>query len=126
MKYKLVERGNPGNAEAAKKWYANPVKQGTKTLDTISKDISGRSSLTSGDVSNVIENLIEQLPKYLVEGNSVKLGNLGTFRISFSSEGVEKPADFTTDKIRGVKILFTPSSIVKKELETMKFEQMSS
>ncbi len=123
MKYKLIEKSNPQDRVAAKKWYASPVKQGTKTLSSISKDISGRSSLTSGDVSNVIENLIEQLPKYLLEGNSVKLGNLGTFRISFGSEGVEKKEDFTTDKIRGVKILFTPSSIVKSELGKLKFEQ---
>ncbi|MFU2093181.1 HU family DNA-binding protein [Ornithobacterium rhinotracheale] len=123
MKYKLVQKGKPGDSSAPKKWYANPVKSGVVNQKSLSKEIAGRSSLTSGDVSNVMQNLMELLPTKLMEGNSVQLGDFGTFRISFSSEGVENEKSFTVDKIKGLKIIFTPSTDFKKELSVMKFEQ---
>lgn len=123
MKYRLIERGNPGDTTAPKKWYASPVKTGTVTQKTLAKEIASRSSLTSGDVANVIQNLLDLLPARLIEGNSIHLGDFGTFRVSFSSEGAETPQDFTTDKMRGLKILFTPGSDFKRDLSSIKFEQ---
>jgi len=123
MKYKLIERGNPGDITAPKKWYASPVKTGTVTQKSLAKEISSRSSLTSGDVANVVQNLLDLLPTKLIEGNSVQLGDFGTFRISFSSEGAETTGEFTTDKIKGLKILFTPGTDFKKEFSSIKFEQ---
>lgn len=123
MKYKLVQKGNPAKPSAPKKWYANPVKSGTTTQKNLASQISGRSSLTSGDVNNVIQNLLELLPQELIKGNSVQLGDFGTFRISFSSDGVDSENDFTADKIKGIKVLFTPSTDFKKALSDMKFEK---
>lgn len=123
MKYKLVQKGNPAKPDAAKKWYANPVKSGTITQKNLATQISGRSSLTSGDIANVLQNLVELLPQELIKGNSVQLGDFGTFRVSFSSDGAENEKDFTTDKIKGVKVLFTPSTDFKRILSEMKFEK---
>lgn len=123
MKYKLIQKGKPGDPDAPKKWYATPVKSGTITQKNLAQQISGRSSLTSGDVNNVIQNLLELLPQELIKGNSVQLGDFGTFRLSFSSDGVDTEKDFTKDKIKGVKILFTPSNDFKKTLSDMKLEK---
>ena len=100
-----------------------PIKNGTITQKNLAQQISGRSSLTSGDVNNVIQNLLELLPQELIKGNSVQLGDFGTFRLSFSSDGVDTEKDFTKDKIKGVKILFTPSNDFKKTLSDMKLEK---
>ncbi|EKB55711.1 HU family DNA-binding protein [Bergeyella zoohelcum] len=123
MKYKLIQKGKPGDPDAPKKWYATPIKSGTITQKNLAQQISGRSSLTSGDVNNVIQNLLELLPQELIKGNSVQLGDFGTFRLSFSSDGVDTEKDFTKDKIKGVKILFTPSNDFKKTLSDMKLEK---
>ena len=123
MKYKLIQKGKPGDPDAPKKWYATPIKSGTTTQKNLAQQISGRSSLTSGDVNNVIQNLLELLPQELIKGNSVQLGDFGTFRLSFSSDGVDTEKDFTKDKIKGVKILFTPSNDFKKTLSDMKLEK---
>lgn len=121
LKYKLVERGNPSDKEAPKKIYARPVKTGTKTVSSLSSDIADISSLSRGDINNVITNLVERIPKDLLEGNSVSLGELGTLRVSFSSEGVETEADFHTSKIKGLKVIFTPGKLIKEELKKAKF-----
>jgi methylmalonyl-CoA mutase cobalamin-binding subunit len=56
-------------------------------------------------------------------GKSVNLGEFGTLRISFSSEGVETPDDFNVSKISGVKVVFTPGVELKKALDDLKFEK---
>ena len=48
MKYKLIQKGKPGDASLPKKWYAIPVKTGAVTQKNLATQISGRSSLTSG------------------------------------------------------------------------------
>jgi predicted histone-like DNA-binding protein len=56
-------------------------------------------------------------------GKSVNLGELGTFRVSFTSEGTEEPKDFTVDKISDIHILFVPSTELKKKLGNIHFEK---
>jgi hypothetical protein len=55
-------------------------------------------------------------------GKSVNLGELGTLRVSFGSEGVDDVKDFNTGKISGVKIVFTPGVELKKQLGDIHFE----
>ena len=121
LKYKLGERGNPSDKEASKKIYAKPVKTGTKTVSSLSSDIADISSLSRGDINDVITNLVERVPKNLLEGNSVSLGELGTLRVSFSSEGVDTESEFHTSKIKGLKIIFTLEKLIKEELKKAKF-----
>ena len=122
MKYKLIERANPQDRNQ-KKWYASPVNEGKISKSELAKEIVGTSSLSRGDVSNAIENLIDTMPKYLLMGKSINLGEFGTLRISFSSEGVETPDQFNTNKISGVKVVFTPSVEFKAALDSIKFEK---
>jgi predicted histone-like DNA-binding protein len=123
MRYKLVERKNPQDWESQGKWYATPIYDGKVAQREISEDIVNLSSLARGDVGNVINSVIDTVPKYLVMGKSVNLGELGTFRVSFSSEGVEDPKTFTVDKISGVRVLFTPSAELRRKLDSIRFEK---
>jgi predicted histone-like DNA-binding protein len=106
MKYKLIWRKNPQDRNS-RKLYATPVNDGTVTESDLKKEIVALSSLSKGDVSNVIEGLIEVVPKYLLMGKSVRLGDIGTLRISFSSPGVYSREEFNVGMINGEKIIFT-------------------
>ena len=72
---------------------------------------------------NVIENMVDEIPKYLIEGYSVNLNNLGTLRLSLSSSGVINPEEFTGDNIKNMRVVFTPSPEFKKILQKIEFEQ---
>ena len=123
MKYKLEERKNPQDKGAKGKLYAAPVHEGKVSKKEISADIVLLSSLSRGDVGNVIDCLLDTVPKYLLMGKSVNLGDLGTLRISFSSEGVDKPEEFTIGKIKGLRVLFTPSPTLRKSVKDIKLEK---
>ena len=121
MKYRAIQRRNPLEPAAPKKWYATPVNAGKVSQRSISKDIVESSSLTYGDVSHAIESLLNAIPRYLILGNSVNLGVLGTFRLSFSSSGVETPDDLTANLISGVKVIYTPSTELRKQIKQIDF-----
>ncbi|MDR2816099.1 MAG: HU family DNA-binding protein, partial [Proteiniphilum sp.] len=121
MRYKLRERKNPQKPQAAAKLYAIPENAGKISQKEIAADIVGLSSLARGDVANVMDSLLDTVPKYLLMGKSVSLGELGTLRISFTSEGVDAAADFKTSMISGVKVLFTPSVELRKAIESIRF-----
>ena len=123
MKYKIIEKTNPRDPKAERKQYASPVNAGNLTLKDLAKSIAANSSLSRGDIENVLTNFVEELPVFLKIGMSVKLGNLGTMRLSLKSEGVGKGKKFDASKINGVKIIFTPSTELKKSLEDVTFEE---
>ena len=120
MKIKLVKRANP-QKKTEKKFYANAVNAGRKTLRDISRDIAGRSSLTRGDIDNVLLNFVECLPGYLRDGFSIQLGEFGTLRISLSSKGAATAKDFNTGNIKA-RIIFTPGVALKQRLQGISFE----
>jgi predicted histone-like DNA-binding protein len=123
MKYKLTERKNPQNPQAQGKLYATPLNDGKVSQKEIAAEIVELSSLSRGDVNNVIDSVLTTIPKYLLMGKSVNLGGLGTFRLSFSSEGVESEEAFNTNLIKGVKVVFIPSTDLKAAIEKISFEK---
>jgi len=119
----MTQRRNPVDPSAPKKHYASPVYHGKITKKEIADDLVLISALSRGDISSVIENLLDSIPKYMLKGYSVQLGELGTLRISFSSEGVDNPNDFNVAMVRGKKILFTPGSAFKEILSKLSLEK---
>ena len=120
MKIKMVQRKNP-QKKSEVKFYASPVNAGKKTLRDIAKDIAGRSSLTRGDIENVLTNFMECLPSYLRDGFSVQLGEFGTVRLTLSSEGALNEKVFKTETIKP-RVTFTPSVELKAGLRDNSYE----
>ena len=124
MKYKFVTKGNPQDKEAAPKHYAMPVYAGEKTLKQLSKEIADLSSLSQGDVYNVLLNLVNIIPQHASAGFKVSLGDFGSFKASFSSAGLDDPSKFNASMIRGKKVLYRAGKDVTKGLDDMKFEHV--
>lgn len=118
LQYSVVERPNPQTKE--KKWYAQPKLTGKRVLKDLSVDISETSSLSEGDVLSVMSALVKQLPKWLMEGDSVKLDGFGTFRLSFSSNGETVKENVTASSIKDIYILFEPDDAIKERIQKTK------
>lgn len=114
LQYLSIQRMNPQTKE--KKYYASPRLTGKRGLKDLSKDLAEVSSLSAGDVQNVIVNLIDQLPKWLMQGNSVKLDGFGSFRLSFSSDGVETKDDVNANLIKDIRIIFDADDQIKERI----------
>ena len=122
MKIKLIQKQNPLDRSQPAKWYANAVNAGTKDLKAIATDIAGRSSLTRGDIENVLSNFLDRLPGYLMDGFSVKMGDLGTMRLTLSCDGSDTPETFNTASIKP-KLKFVAGVDMKAEIAKTTYQQ---
>ncbi len=122
MKYKLVQRKNPLKPSEPGKFYPQAVNAGKITVRQIVSDISGRSSLTRGDINNVLDNFLDRLPAYLMLGHSVRLGDFGTLRLSITGEGTATKEKYNAKKINAPKVIFTPGTDFKNSLDEITFE----
>lgn len=116
MYYHLIERPNPLDRDEAKKLYAVPKLVGRVDAAMLAKQIATQTTLTTGDVSNVLRTFVDLLPLFMLMGKSVELEGFGTMRISFSSDGVVDEDHFSTKLMRRPRVIFIPSSELKKRI----------
>lgn len=93
LRYKLVQRKDmsKGALEGSKLYYPQVINQGRVSFDSLCDEVAEQSSLTSGDIKNCMDRLINCLVRHLKEGRSVDCGDLGSFRINIRSTGADTP-----------------------------------
>jgi predicted histone-like DNA-binding protein len=123
MKYRIVKRINPLN-NTESKYYAAPQYMEELTVQDLAKDISDACTLNVTDVEAVLTSLVRKLPLYLKNGFKIQLGNFGRVKLSFSSKGYESPENVDASSITSKRILFTPSSELKNEIEKASFSRV--
>jgi len=123
MKYRVVKRINPLNTDE-QKLYAAPQYMEELTVMDLAKDISDACTLNVTDVEAALTSLVRKLPLYLKNGFKIQLGNFGLVKLSFSSKGFEKAEDIDASSITSKRILFTPSTELKSEIESVSFSRM--
>lgn len=125
VKYKVIERGQPGVAGGGeKKYYANSVTNGELTLEKITKRIEQNSTVSGADIRAVLYSLVQVMQDGLEDGAIVRLGDLGSLRLSISSAGESSEDDVTVNSIKGSKCIFTPGKALKKMLKTLEYEKI--
>ncbi|MDO4702885.1 HU family DNA-binding protein [Tannerella sp.] len=125
IKYKVIERGEPGVAGGGtKKFYASANVTGEKSLAGLTRDIEKISTVSGADIRAVLYALVDTMTGALSEGQVVRLGELGSLRVSISSEGKEKEKEVTPATIKQARVVFTPGKAIKDMLETVTYEKM--
>lgn len=124
IKYKVIQRVQPGvSGGGDKKYYATNTISGEKTLVDLTKEIEKISTVSGADIRAVLYALVDVMQSSLADGNAVRLGELGSLRVSISSEGKATEKEVTAVSIRGAKVLFTPGKDLKKMLDTLEFQK---
>ena len=123
VKYNVVERANPSNREAPKKFYPSIVSSGRLTLRQLAKEISNISTISSADTMAVLEALLTVIPAELAKGNIVELGDFGNFWLKSSGEGSDSADAVRATQIGGVLPRFNPGKEFKKVLDGIEYEK---
>lgn len=126
ISYSIAEMKNPNDQDAASKFYAKMQASGVVDLDDMAEDISYSTTLTDGDVLNVLRALIKQMKKNLMAGKIVRMEKFGTFQFQLCSEGAETEKDFSVSNIKKVNIQFRPGALVREaqNLKTLSFKKV--
>lgn len=126
INYSVNPRINPRDKEAAPKYYATAQKVQTITLDELSDNISHATTATRADVLAVITAVIDEMMKELQKGNSIILGDVGTFRMTINSKGAETAEDFDVSLIKKASVRYYPSKRVKNIYDSLTFHKVPS
>ncbi|MCT4603272.1 MAG: HU family DNA-binding protein [Marinifilum sp.] len=122
---KATEKGQPGVAGGGeKKFYATNMLSGHVDIEELSDKIALISTVSGADTRAVLYALIDVIPSELSDGKSVKLGDIGSFRVSVSSDGVKTADEVNANCVRKSKILFTPGKKLKEMLTKLKYHKM--
>ncbi|PTX61029.1 putative histone-like DNA-binding protein [Kordia periserrulae] len=122
IKYKVTERGTPGvSGGGSKKYYASATARQKIDLKQLSERLAAISTVSEIDTIAVLQGLVHLLPEYLCKGNSVSLGDFGTFSVHIRSEGKDTPEAVNAYSITDVKVSFRPSVEFKNRMKTVKF-----
>lgn len=121
INYSLTQRVNPKDPAAARKFYAIAKSSGEETTRQLATEISKRTNLSSAEVYAIIEAFIDLIPERIADGKIVRLGDFGSFNVTISSEGTEKPEDFNATLIKSNSLNFRPGKLVQKVLDTVDY-----
>jgi predicted histone-like DNA-binding protein len=122
--YVTIPKGNPGNPDAPKKYYAQAKARGETNLKKLGKEISeGSTTVSDTDVIAVINDLTKAMKRHLDNGEIVRLGDFGAFQLAISSGGADTAEKFNASLIKGGKVTFRPGADLKEMLATLKYEK---
>jgi predicted histone-like DNA-binding protein len=122
IKFKVVQKGQPGVAGGGeKKYYASPVTNGEWDIDRLTKSIEKICTVSGADIRAVLYALVDVSVEGLEDGTIIRLGDLGSIRVTVSSEGRATAEEVNAECIKKTGIIFVPGQRIKKTLENVKF-----
>lgn len=109
-KYKLIKRSNPQDKAAPRKWYATPIGEQAESVKAMTRAATEYTTTAPIEMEGAFQLLSAYAKQQLQQGHIVRVGDLGTLRVSFSSEGVEDITKFNAvSMIKNPRLIFTPS-----------------
>jgi predicted histone-like DNA-binding protein len=125
IQIKSVERGQPGVAGGGvKKYYASPVHDREISLDGLTKSIEKTSTVSGADIRAVLYAMVEEAVSGLSDGRIIRLGDLGSLRITLSSEGKNTAEEVTANVVKKAGVIFTPGKKLQEMLAGAKFTKV--
>ncbi len=123
IKYVIQEKKNPLNGEV--KYYPQIAPATPMTVDQIIKRVEKRSTVSSADVKAVLDALQYEVIDALESGNSVRLGDIGSFRLTIKADGMATAAEAKKQGaklIKQVNVQFTKSTAMRDAFEVQRLD----
>lgn len=115
MNYRVVAKKNPITKEV--KYYVQLAPVTPTKLASLADAISKECTVTVHDVKAVLSAIQEHILRLLIDGKSVRLGDLGSFHPTLCSDGAATADEVTTENIRRVRVRFRCSKVMRNGLQ---------
>lgn len=123
VKIKSVMKRNPLQPGSKPKYYPSVVSNGEYTIKQLAKRVAEMSSFAEGDVLGILQTILQAIPEALSDGKIVRLGDLGSLRISIKAEGIEDEKKVTINQIKSTSVIFSPGKDLKAAVSRVQFEK---
>ena len=125
VKYSVIPRINPRDRESEPKFYAQARMSGEVSLREMCDRIQQSCTVTKADVHAVLVAMEDVFVDALKGGEIIRLGDLGTFRVSLSSKGSLTEKEYTSSLITKSRIIFRPGSVLSDALANLSFSKLT-
>lgn len=118
IKYVIRSKKNPQKKDVVK-YYPQMAPTTPLNLEQIIRRVEKRSTVSSADVKAVLDALQYEVMEALASGSTVRLGDLGSFRLTMKSEGAATAAEAKqkgAQLIKRVNVQFTKSTTMRDTL----------
>lgn len=116
-KYKLIKRTNPLKKDQPAKWHATPNSETALSGKAMTRAATANTTVAPMEMETSLDLLAKYVPLQLQQGHTVKIPGLGSFRLTFKSDGVENINDFRANSmIKNARIVFTPSKELRESV----------
>jgi predicted histone-like DNA-binding protein len=119
MKFKKKKKRITVGTTPGIKFMAQIVKGETITFKTMAAMIEKSSTVSKGDILNVLDSVTAQTIFMLQAGHSVKYDGLGTFNIRTKVKAVDTIEEVTAETVERVGIGFSPEIDFKNQIKTV-------
>jgi predicted histone-like DNA-binding protein len=92
----------------------------------VAKHIADETTLNPKEAEMAVSQLLKVVVNILLNGGTVQLGSLGSFRLTASTVGSDTEAEVNGSKITKVNVRFTESVELKDALKKASFKDASS
>lgn len=118
---KKIQRVNPREKDAPKKWYPSLVTVEQMDEDEVSEAIADETTLNPNEALMAIRQLRKVIIAAILSGRSVKLGNWGSFYANVEGEPSETKDGVTAENIVRVRVVFRPGKEFKDAIAKATF-----
>ncbi len=123
--YRKIQRVNPLDKEASRKWYPVVKSLGTLSEKEVAKRISDETTLNPKEAEMALAQLEKVLISGLLDGYTVKIGDWGSFQVTVNAEGVDSEKEVTATKITKVNVRFTAGKSLREAAQKAMFRPAS-
>lgn len=123
ISYSVTKRANPKELGEVK-YYANAQSTSVYSLESMTADIEKQCTVSEADIYAVLKAAVFCIQQSLKRGESVKIDDLGTFRVGLSSEGTLTEEEFNASHITSARITFIASRRLKETARSFQYKKV--
>jgi DNA-binding protein, histone-like, putative len=124
--FNKVERINPQDRTAPKKWYPSLKTIKQVQQKEVAKEIADETTLNPKEAEMALEQLLKVLVRELLASNSVQLGDWGSFSLTCSGTPSDTKEEVTAQNIKSLNLRFSAGRALKNALAEATFKPAES
>ena len=123
VKLTTVQKRNPRDLASPGKFYAQAVSDGSVDLNDLAEIIATQCTVSKADCYAVLIALESNIIRELKNGRIIRLGELGNFQVSISSEGSLSLEEVSVSSVKKARINFRPGKSLRSMLKTLVYKK---
>ena len=124
--FKKIQKKNPQNPLAPYKWYISLKSIGQRKESEIAIMAADGTTLDPKEAQLAYSRFGKVTIQSLLDGHTVEIENLGSFRLTVNSEGTDNKEDLTANHIKNVNLRFVPYESTKDALKKATFKDFET